>query len=400
MKQFMDSLMLEERQRYPCPNVDVNDYDKTYTECSPELGDLMYSVVKDKNKSYIFPFVCANKEGVKYVAVFMWKYTESYEVNRIIIRSGFRLAESEEESFLVDLDFDYECDKTVYENFLTNVKRDFPEWNVVDYGPNHISDLIEHIYYASHPGPRSILVKAQLLEIGRKAHCIPSFNLSGRTVEEVIGRIDLTKDMLKILSTPMFVDCLFSNEKTEAFISAYKLCSGVITNQDGFNEQINFILNFQKNSKWTDRIIKKQNEECCLVYGNEQYIVISANSTKEIIEEAIIQHNCLVNWLDSVACGSIRILFLRRTEDMKKPFVSLIVWGSSIVNVYDEYNRLPDIDVFDFLLRYKNAVGLIFEPDEIILSAFEDIDFTEGYSQKQLDELKDYSENYKRESES
>ena len=390
--------MFNERQCFPCPNVDCDDYE-TYSECNSQLGEFMYSVVKDKNKSYIFPFV-VNAAGIKYVAVYKWTYTGLYDVNRYIIRPDYRLTESEEDVFLGDLDSGYECDEGLYNTFLLEVKNAFPEWNVVDYGPNHISNLIEHIYYASHPGPRSILVKAQLLEIGRKAHCIPSFNLSGRTVEEVIGRIDLTKDMLKMLSTPMFVDCLFSNEKTEAFISAYKLWSGVITNQDGFNEQINFILNFQKNSKWTDRIIKKQNEECCLVYGNEQYIVISANSTKEIIEEAIVQHNCLVNWLDSVACGSIRILFLRRTEDMKKPFVSLIVWGSCIVNVYDEYNRLPDIDVFDFLLRYKNAVGLIFEPDEIILSAFEDIDFTEGYSQKQLDELKDYSENYKRERES
>ncbi len=379
-------VILTERQLFPCEIVDCDDYE-TYSEANDKLGERMYEIAKDKCQSFIFPYMCAN-----YIAAYKWKYIDGkFNVERYILKDNGCFNEEVEQDFLSDLDSDYICDEDVYKTFLSKVRKAYPEWNVVDYGPEHIGDMMEQIYYGTHPGPKGVLCRAQMLEIARNLNRIPLYNLFGGSPEEIIER-GLTNDMLKVLCNSELVDCLYTESKTQAFISAYTICSGIITQIDDFKEQVNRILNYQNNSKWVDETIKKQNEEHCLVYGNEQYIIISANSIKEIINEAVVRHTSLVYRLESVTCGAIRVLFLRRTEHMNIPFVSIIVRGSCIENVYDEYNRLPDIEVFDFLNRYKLVMGLQFDPCAIIQCAFEDMDYAAGYSQEQLDKLRAYAE--------
>lgn len=163
-------------------------------------------------------------------------------------------------------------------------------------------------------------------------------------------------------------------------------------------KQLNIILNFQDNLKWADDLVKRRNEEQSLVYGDEKYIVLMPSSVQEVIDEALIQYSHLIILLDSFVNGSINILFLRRASSLNEPYVSFVVRDGCIANIYDQQGRLPCISVIDFLeKRYSKAMGFKINPWEIINGAFEDMDYSEGYTDQHLQELKTYAEEYKTE---
>lgn len=161
-------------------------------------------------------------------------------------------------------------------------------------------------------------------------------------------------------------------------------------------ELLNTILNYQENLKWTDELVKRRNEGQSLVYGDENYIVLMPASVQEVIDEAFTRNMYLINYLFSYINGSVNILFLRLVSHMNEPYVSLIVRDGCIENIYDQNGRLPCISVIDFIeKRYSKVMGLKVNPWEIIICAFEDMDFSEGYTGQHLQELEAYAEEYK-----
>ena len=162
-------------------------------------------------------------------------------------------------------------------------------------------------------------------------------------------------------------------------------------------EKLNIILNYQENLKWVDDFVKRRNEKQSLVYGNEKYIVLMPASVQEVIDEALARNIHLINFLVSFINGGVNILFLRRASHMNEPYVSLIVSREGLIqNVFDQDGRLPSKSVIEFLeKRYSKAMGFKINPWNIITCALEDIDFTEEYTDQQLQELRKYAFDYK-----
>lgn len=220
----METVILSERQIFACKETNCEDY-QTYSECCSALGNYLYSHTKDDSKTYILGFVFDTVDKEKYIAVFRINYSFNDIAKRYIIHPGHRLSEADEELLLNDLDSDVVCDN--YDDLLADVRKAFPEWGLdnVDYGS--VKDLLEHCYYASFPGPKGILAKNQLLVIGRNINHIPSYNLMGKSPEEILGR-NLSKHMLRVLNDKNMVSCLYNDQSIKRFIKIYNQFSGII----------------------------------------------------------------------------------------------------------------------------------------------------------------------------
>ncbi|MBO5372301.1 MAG: PcfJ domain-containing protein [Lachnospiraceae bacterium] len=89
-----------------------------------------------------------------------------------------------------------------------------------------------------------------------------------------------------------------------------------------------------------------------------QYSVHFPKNTKEFILEAIIQKNCLMEYLESFTDNITDILFLRQVGNEKDSFVTMEIYQGKIVQAYAKCNKIPNEKVQDWIKRYAEYVGV------------------------------------------
>jgi hypothetical protein len=158
-------------------------------------------------------------------------------------------------------------------------------------------------------------------------------------------------------------------------------------------ELMSIALRISDNCKWIDDYIRTRTERDYLGYWSKKYVILTPTSLHDIYIEAFSKHYDLMNFIDSYANGTDRILFLRRIDSMQEPFVSVILSNSIDLDcIIGPHNQLPDISVFEFLKQYSKAMCLRFDPSEIIDGLFESDYYLNGYTDWQLESLRAYAD--------
>ena len=130
-------------------------------------------------------------------------------------------------------------------------------------------------------------------------------------------------------------------------------------------------------------------------YTSDKYSVIMPEKTFDIFKEAIDQGNCLMNYLEEHADKEDTILFIRKTDNMSKSFVTLEIKEGRIQEVEAKFNRKPDVEVFRFLEEYSREKNLIYNPNLLIKIHFpEDVDDPELHIHKSEQNLYNYLKDY------
>lgn len=123
-------------------------------------------------------------------------------------------------------------------------------------------------------------------------------------------------------------------------------------------------------------------------YVGAKYCVVMPGSSLDIGKEAIYQGNCLMDYIDAHASGETTILFVRMSDDPKRPFVTIEVRSGVIIQVRGRFNALPSRDVYEFLSDYARKHWLFINPykliEESVTYDISDLD----------DELLDYAKAY------
>lgn len=217
-----------ERLLNRCPEVNSDDFEKY-----PPVGGTKFSMMVH-NGWGVFGGVAAYIYVVKpdgempYVDIYIWDAgLEDKYYERFIICEGMCLPEEEERKLLWYARFG--CLKSLWQDDMDEVTRDiqtfFPQWNYPGYDKRDIGEAIEHIYYASHKsGPKEVLFKAGLCNIALSLHEYESYNVIGRTPEEIIGH-GLPDEALRILNQPWFTVYYMESEELEHFAEVYR-CLG------------------------------------------------------------------------------------------------------------------------------------------------------------------------------
>ena len=103
----------------------------------------------------------------------------------------------------------------------------------------------------------------------------------------------------------------------------------------------------EKYRKLNQKIMEHLPEVKRYFWENKDYIIIPAGKCEELVTEGRKLHHCVgasTNYMEKMAEGKSWILFLRKKEDIKKPYytVEISMEDDRIIQWYSEYDRKPD----------------------------------------------------------
>ena len=152
-----------------------------------------------------------------------------------------------------------------------------------------------------------------------------------------------------------------------------------VPNYEGIWEALDQLLELVKYKSGKTRLnqliaARKNSESYRYEYTNNTYEIIMPSSAFDLYCEAICQHNCLEDYVYSHAEGDTTILFLRKKTNPNKSFVTIEVGSDSIIQVYSTCNKLPQKEVYEFIVEYSKARAFDYDMGNLILENINKID--------------------------
>jgi hypothetical protein len=95
-----------------------------------------------------------------------------------------------------------------------------------------------------------------------------------------------------------------------------------------------------------------------LEYKKKPYAIVAPMDANEIIKEGSSLSHCVASYVNDVISGKCKILFLRSSEDVGKPLVTIEVRDNNIRQVRGAYNRHAFADELDFVRDWADKKSL------------------------------------------
>lgn len=161
----------------------------------------------------------------------------------------------------------------------------------------------------------------QIVELGADTTFIRLY----RDYLNMVEKLDDTKNY-----RPNFTSTEDVKKMHDAALAVYNLKKEVLKRES-----------FEKHCKKWDKF----------TYSNEIYSVISPKTPGDIAKEGLELHHCVRSYIDKVVIGDTNILFIRKTEDLDKPFFTVEISNSGIIEQVHGFgnrnvNTEPGLDVF------------------------------------------------------
>jgi hypothetical protein len=105
-------------------------------------------------------------------------------------------------------------------------------------------------------------------------------------------------------------------------------------------------------------------------YKEEEFSVVIPKKAEEIVTEGLSLNHCVKTYIQSVCDGLTNIFFIRRTDDLKKPFYTLEVKNGKVRQCHGFGNcNIDKVDgLEDFLKRYCEKKNIKYENANSILA--------------------------------
>ena len=124
------------------------------------------------------------------------------------------------------------------------------------------------------------------------------------------------------------------------------------------------IIKYIDNMDFLNCKIKDRNEK--YIFEDNEFIVVTPKTVIEIIDEAVFQDNCLLEYIDKIAVGETNISFIRKKSNKCAPFVTLEIIDHCIIQARTRFNELPEVRVYKFLEKFARETWLGYDPYFII----------------------------------
>lgn len=116
---------------------------------------------------------------------------------------------------------------------------------------------------------------------------------------------------------------------------------------------------------WNTRLLEsneKRNKEN--EFSDERYSIVYPKSTEEFVIESIVQHNCLMFYLDNYVNNQTDIMFLRKAECKEDSYVTVEIREGKIIQASLKYNEEPNKEVMEWLKMYARKKRFEVELEE------------------------------------
>ena len=109
----------------------------------------------------------------------------------------------------------------------------------------------------------------------------------------------------------------------------------------------------------------QKNEAFCMAYigfakkaalSDKKLQVVCPKRANDLVDEGKALHHCVGSYIDSVAEGKCLIVFVRRVEEPKKPYVTLEVRDGKIAQIHGDRNSEPTEEVQKFVELWSRKV--------------------------------------------
>lgn len=95
-----------------------------------------------------------------------------------------------------------------------------------------------------------------------------------------------------------------------------------------------------------------------LEHTGKQYCMVHPKEPDDIKDEGVGLHHCVASYIDRVAEGKTRILFLRSVKKPEKSLITVEINNKKVVQASGEYNRRLKNEEMDYLRHYCKLKGI------------------------------------------
>ena len=92
------------------------------------------------------------------------------------------------------------------------------------------------------------------------------------------------------------------------------------------------------------------------VLFNEELQIVYPKRTNDLVAEGRALHHCVGSYIDRVVEGRCLIVFVRRIEEPKKPYVTVEVRNGKIAQIHGDHNSAPTEEVKKFVDLWSRKV--------------------------------------------
>ena len=104
------------------------------------------------------------------------------------------------------------------------------------------------------------------------------------------------------------------------------------------------VSNRKRNPEWQER--------------DKRYVIRFPQTINDFCREAVYMHNCLSGYVDAMINNETTILFMRRTDDVNMPFITIEVYQNRLVEAYHRYNEDCTPEEADWIRAYCRRHGI------------------------------------------
>lgn len=112
----------------------------------------------------------------------------------------------------------------------------------------------------------------------------------------------------------------------------------------------------------------KETVNPALGFKTGDYVILYPESSQDIKDEAVQQHNCVASYIDRVINRQCNIVFLRKKDNPEKSYITVELIDGKVVQAYRAYNQEISSEDKDILNKYEEYLKeeVYFENNERI----------------------------------
>ena len=109
-----------------------------------------------------------------------------------------------------------------------------------------------------------------------------------------------------------------------------------------------------------DRAIRRSNRKRIYEWQErgKDYIVRYPQTINDFCREAAYMSNCLLAYTDAVINNDTTVLFMRRSDDVNMPFITIEVFGDKLMQAYHRFNEDCTLEEADWIRDYCHRHGI------------------------------------------
>jgi hypothetical protein len=140
------------------------------------------------------------------------------------------------------------------------------------------------------------------------------------------------------------------------------------------HDEMMFIYNMHKDDErekeWQRKFNAVKPNLDALSYKEEEFSIIAPEKPSDIANEGLALNHCVKSYIDAVVDGRTNIMFVRKTNDLKKPFYTLEVQNNQIRQCHGFCNSNVDAvcGLESFLRRYCKTIGITYQKGDRALA--------------------------------